>query len=56
LYSLYQKRLGYRAGQFPNAEKHFEQAISLPLFPDISEEEIERVTGALREISCTYAK
>ncbi|HEX3543066.1 MAG TPA: DegT/DnrJ/EryC1/StrS family aminotransferase [Candidatus Acidoferrum sp.] len=56
LHSLYQKRLGYRAGQFPNAEKHFEQAISLPLFPDMSEEEIERVTGALREISCTYAK
>ncbi len=56
LHSLYQNRLGYRPGQFPNAEKHFAHAISLPLFPDMSDSEIERVTGALRDIYRTYKR
>jgi len=56
LHSLYQKRLGYRAGQFPRAEQHFEQAISLPIFPGMTDEETDRVIHALYEIAITHRK
>jgi dTDP-4-amino-4,6-dideoxygalactose transaminase len=56
LHSLYQKSLGYRAGQFPNAERHFAHAISLPLFPDMTDEEIDRVITALGEIATVYQR
>jgi perosamine synthetase len=56
LHSLYGKHLGYRAGQFPNAEQHFEQAFSLPIFPGMTDEEIDRVINAMREISIAYKK
>jgi dTDP-4-amino-4,6-dideoxygalactose transaminase len=56
LHSLYQKALGYREGQFPNAEQHFLQAISLPLFPDMTDEEVDRVISALGEISIAFGR
>jgi dTDP-4-amino-4,6-dideoxygalactose transaminase len=56
LHSLYQKQLGYRTGQFPNAERHFANAISLPLFPGMTEQEIDQVVDALRDISNTYKR
>jgi dTDP-4-amino-4,6-dideoxygalactose transaminase len=56
LHSLYQKHFGYRTGQFPQAEQHFQQAISLPIYPGMTDEEIDRVTDALREISIIHKK
>ncbi len=56
LHSLYQKRLGYRPGDFPQAENHFQHAISLPIFPGMTEGEVDRVIGALREIAATHKK
>jgi perosamine synthetase len=54
LHSLYQ-RLGYRTGQFPNAESHFTRAISLPIFPDMRIEDIDRVVEGLTEIEEEFA-
>lgn len=51
LHSLYQQQCGYRTGQFPNAERHFSRAISLPLFPDLSSAEQDRVIESLQEIA-----
>jgi perosamine synthetase len=50
LHTLYQ-RLGYRQGQFPNAEARFERAISLPIYPAMTEEDTNRVIDALLEIA-----
>ncbi|MEM6531522.1 MAG: DegT/DnrJ/EryC1/StrS family aminotransferase [Myxococcota bacterium] len=41
--------LGHQAGDFPNAEYLSERCISLPLFPGISESQIDRVCGVVRE-------
>jgi dTDP-4-amino-4,6-dideoxygalactose transaminase len=41
--------LGYRRGDFPVAEALADTALSLPLFPGISELEIELVTNAISE-------
>jgi perosamine synthetase len=56
LHSLYQKRLGCRSGDFPFAEQHFQRAISLPLFPGMTDFDVDRVVGALSEISMAYRR
>ena len=54
LHPLYQNHLGYRSGQFPNAERHFERAISLPIYPNMTAEEADRVITALYDIAREY--
>jgi dTDP-4-amino-4,6-dideoxygalactose transaminase len=51
LHSLYRERCGYRPGQFPNAEKRFAGALSLPLFPDLTFDEQDRVINGLQDIA-----
>jgi dTDP-4-amino-4,6-dideoxygalactose transaminase len=55
LHSLYQ-RLGYREGQFPHAEARFNGAISLPLYPGMTDEDSERVIAALHDIARDFHK
>ena len=45
----YQAR-GFREGDFPRSEEYYRQAITLPLFPAMTESEQDRVIEALREI------
>jgi dTDP-4-amino-4,6-dideoxygalactose transaminase len=42
--------LGYKPGDFPIAERVCSQVLSLPMFPEITEAEIEEVCTALEEI------
>lgn len=56
LHTLYQEKLGYRTGQFPNAEEHFERAISLPIYPGMTNEDSSRVIEALQEIARIYKR
>jgi perosamine synthetase len=46
LHPLYE-RMGYRPGQFPNAEAAYAGAISLPIWPGMTERQIERVVDAV---------
>lgn len=43
----YYRRLGFAEGQFPHSEAYATSAISLPLFPGLSEEEQQRVAKVL---------
>lgn len=43
----YYRRLGFCLGDFPKAEKYYQNAISLPLFFDLSENEQDRVVAEL---------
>ena len=36
-------KLGYRKGDIPVAENHAEKCVSLPMFPELTQEEIDRV-------------
>jgi UDP-4-amino-4,6-dideoxy-N-acetyl-beta-L-altrosamine transaminase len=40
--------LGYRRGLCPNAETYYSQEISLPLFPDLTDGEVDRVIDEVR--------
>lgn len=46
LHPLYQ-RMGYRVGQFPNSETAYAGAISLPIWPGMTETHIDRVVDAV---------
>jgi len=48
LMSYYRRRFGYQAGDFPVAESVFNQIVSLPFFPRMSDSDIERVGLAMR--------
>jgi dTDP-4-amino-4,6-dideoxygalactose transaminase len=50
LQPYYQKTFGYRAGDFPNAEKASERILSLPLFPAMSESDVRDVVETIAEI------
>lgn len=47
LYSYYQKNFGYKAGDFPHAESVGSRIFSLPLFPDMTFEEQDRVIDTM---------
>jgi perosamine synthetase len=48
LHPLY-KSMGYREGQFPVAEKLYRSSISLPIWPDMTDEQVDRVIEAVQE-------
>jgi dTDP-4-amino-4,6-dideoxygalactose transaminase len=41
--------LGHRRGAFPNAERYAAEQLSLPLFPGLPPEDVDRVAAAVRE-------
>ena len=44
------RQLGYAAGSFPHAERSAGRCLSLPLFPGISDAEIDRVAATLSQV------
>lgn len=56
LMPLYRERLGTKAGQFPNVEAYYEQAITLPLFPSMTKTDVEDVIAAVKKVVSWYAK
>jgi dTDP-4-amino-4,6-dideoxygalactose transaminase len=50
LLSHYRERLGFRRGDFEVAESVFGRILSLPLFPRMQDEDVDRVANALHEI------
>lgn len=40
--------LGYKEGDFPVAEKYAKQILSLPMFPELTPKEIEKVTSEIK--------
>ena len=44
----YYRALGFGPGQFPEAESHGKQAITLPLYPTLSEAQQDRVIELFR--------
>lgn len=43
LHPFYRKKFGYRKGDFPVAERYYERAVTLPLFPKMTDGEVSRV-------------
>ena len=46
------KPLGYRLGQFPNAERQARRILSLPVYPGLTKAQLGYVADAIREFYC----
>jgi dTDP-4-amino-4,6-dideoxygalactose transaminase len=47
----YYQAMGFRIGDFPEAERYYSEAISLPMYPTMSEEQQNRVVDALKRVT-----
>lgn len=45
----YYKKMGFKKGDYPNAERYYEEAISIPMFHGMTFEQQDEVVKALRE-------
>jgi perosamine synthetase len=46
----YYRKLGYERGLCPIAEEYYSRAISIPMFPKLSDEEVEYVIGKIGQV------
>ena len=49
LHPYYRKTYGYRPSDLPIANHEYEREISLPIYPDLTDGEVERVVGSLHK-------
>jgi len=43
------QRLGFRRGQFPVTERAAQEILSLPMFAEMTESQVDEVVGAIRD-------
>ena len=46
-YHPYFKKLGFKKGQFPEAEKYYKEAISIPIFPKLKQNELNYIVKTI---------
>ena len=46
----YYRRLGFKPEDYPNAQNYYREALSIPLFYDLTDEQQERVISAIKEL------
>jgi len=51
LFTYYRKNLGHRPGDFPETERQSARAISLPLYPGLSDTAVDRIGATLRDLA-----
>lgn len=49
----YYQQLGFKAGYCENAERYYQQAVTLPLFPGLTEQQQQFVINALEHFLCS---
>lgn len=52
----YYEKLGYRKGLCPNAEKYYEEVMSIPLYYSLTDEDVEDVIHAVKKVIEYYRK
>ena len=50
LHSYYKDRYGYKRGDFPVAESVYDRIVSLPLYPDMSDDDIDKVIKVVGDV------
>jgi len=54
LQPYYQKKFGYRLGDFPKAEHYYSRAITLPIFPKMTDRDVDDVIRAVKKVIAYY--
>ncbi|HAR84371.1 MAG TPA: UDP-4-amino-4,6-dideoxy-N-acetyl-beta-L-altrosamine transaminase [Clostridium sp.] len=56
LMSYYRENFGYKEGYFPVAESYFDTILSLPLYPKMTDEDVQDVINTVTHIISNYHK
>jgi dTDP-4-amino-4,6-dideoxygalactose transaminase len=56
LHPFYKRTFGYKPADFPKATAVFDRIISLPIFPKMTDAQVERVIDAVRTIAREYRR
>jgi len=56
LQPFYQREFGYSQGDFPKAERYYERAITLPIFPKMTDDDVKDVIKAVQKVIGYYRK
>lgn len=56
LQPVYQRDFGYKAGDYPVAEREFQRSLSLPIYSSMREEEIEYVISCVLEVASEWSR
>ncbi|MGC2332166.1 MAG: DegT/DnrJ/EryC1/StrS aminotransferase family protein [Candidatus Acidiferrales bacterium] len=54
LHPYYQSSFGYRVGDCPVAEREYQRCVSLPIYPDMTDEDVQRVIEVVAEVCELY--
>ena len=46
----YRENLGYKLGDYPEAEDHYSRVLSLPLFPAMTDDDVDYVINCVKEV------
>ena len=46
----YKTHYGYKTGDYPIAERYYERALSIPLYPAMSDSDIQKVIDTIKEV------
>ena len=52
--SPYYERMGYQKGLCPNAEKIYQRIMSIPLYPKMTDQDVDDVICAVKKIIKNY--
>lgn len=52
----YYRHLGYQKGLCPKAEAVYQEIMSIPLYPKMTDQDVEDVIHAVKKVICYYAK
>lgn len=56
LHPFYQREFGYKKGDYPRAESYYERTITLPIFPRMTDKDINDVIKAVKKVFTYYSK
>lgn len=54
-YHSYYEKLGYQKGICPNAEKYYEEVMSIPLYYSLTDKDVEDVIHAVKKVAAYYS-
>ncbi len=56
LHPFFKKHFGYKKGDFPVAEEYYKRAVTLPVFPKMTNDDVDKVINVTKEIISKYRK
>jgi perosamine synthetase len=56
LHPYYRQRFGYSGGEYPVAERAYEELLSIPMFHGMTDQDVEDVVAALRKVITHYQR